>query len=426
VNGRTKLAVPSHDNKKYDFGIMMYFKYKIKGSDQFIEIGTTRLETMLGDTAVAVHPEDPRYAHLINQEDPSKPIAFLEHPFIPEREIPIIADEYVKIEFGSGAVKITPAHDPNDFEIGTRHGLPKINVLRNDGTINSVGGERFKGMKRIDARYAIKAALEEIGQFVEEKDNAMAIGVCQRTGDMIEPRIKPQWYMDCKESAARAVEAVENGSLEIVPARHEATWYSWLRNIRPWCISRQLWWGHRIPAYLVWRADEEKPEGNSTEQYVVARTEEAAKEKALAKLGCTEEELMMEQDPDVTDTWFSSALFPFSVLGWPEETPDFERFFPTNVLETGHDILFFWVARMVMMSYELVDKLPFNKVYLHAMVRDAHGKKMSKSLGNVIDPLDVISGISLERLHEQVDASTAIAPSEKVRAKKAQGQDYPA
>uniref|UniRef100_A0A0G4FFS2 valine--tRNA ligase n=1 Tax=Chromera velia CCMP2878 TaxID=1169474 RepID=A0A0G4FFS2_9ALVE len=322
----------------------------------------------------------------------------------------IVTDpELVDMNFGTGAVKITPAHDPNDYECGKKHNLEFINILTEDGKINENGGEMFKGMHRFECRLQIIEALTNKGLFVKKSANPMRLGKCSRTGDIIEPMLIPQWWVDCKDMARRSVEAVRKGDLKIVPSHHEQTWYNWLENIKDWCVSRQLWWGHRIPAYKV-----VEPAPSSVEEtvWVVGRSKEEAEERAKQKTGAAS--VKIEQDEDVLDTWFSSGLFPFSVFGWPDQTEELDAFFPTSLLETGHDILFFWVARMVMMSLQLTDRLPFHTVYLHAMVRDRHGRKMSKSLGNVIDPLEVINGIVLDGLLQKLKEGNL--PQKEIKA----------
>lgn len=413
---RTLMSVPGSD-KKYEFGAIWDFAYKVEGTDEEIVVSTTRPETMLGDTAVAVDPTDERYQHLIGKN--------LIHPFV-DRKFPIIADAIlVDKSFGTGAVKVTPAHDPNDFQCGKRNNLEKISILNDDGTLNQNCG-KFAGMKRFDAREAVIQALKDNGAFRGTRDNPMAIGICSRSKDIIEPILKPQWWVDCKDMAKRAVDAVRNKELEIIPPQHEAVWYRWLENIQDWCISRQLWWGHQIPAYLVSsKSKEVKPSGFSSADWVVGRTYDEAFQNALKKFPeISESELVLERDGDVLDTWFSSGLFPFSVFGWPEQTPELEKFYPTTLLETGQDIIFFWVARMVMLGLQLTNKLPFKQVYLHAMVRDAHGKKMSKAVGNVIDPTDMITGVTLEQLHKQLDEGN-LDPREVERARAAQKEDFP-
>jgi len=309
----------------------------------------------------------------------------------------------VNMDFGSGAVKITPAHDHNDYLCGQRNKLEMINVFNEDGTING-NGAQFKGMMRFDARDAVYKALDAMKLIKEKTPNAMRIGKCSKSGDIIEPLMKPQWYVDCTDMAKRSVDAVRSKELKIVPEEHERTWYHWLENIQPWCISRQLWWGHRIPVYLVTIPGKiDVPDFNNNEHYVVGRNIEEARKNAAKKFGVSEKIVQLEQDEDVLDTWFSSGLFPFATMGWPnEKTDDMKAFFPGDLLETGHDILFFWVARMVMMSLELCDKLPFHTVFLHPMVRDEEGGKMSKSKGNVIDPLEVMDGCGLEVLLQKL------------------------
>jgi valyl-tRNA synthetase len=422
LEGTTFLAVPNHTAKpKYEFGSMTSFAYKVidgKTPDETLIIATTRLETMLGDTAVAVHPEDPRYKHLHGK--------FVQHPFM-DRKIPIITDDIlVDMEFGTGAVKLTPAHDPNDNMCAKRHNLELIVIFDEDGRINKHGAQ-FAGMMRYDARIAIEEALAELGLFHGKEPHKMRLGLCSRSGDIIEPMLTPQWYVNCNSMAKRAVDEVRSGNLKIVPESEEATWFKWLDNIRDWCVSRQLWWGHRIPAYFARIAGEPKVDKNdddSNNRWFVARTEAEALSKAAQTLGVPEKDVLLEQDEDVLDTWFSSGLFPFSVFGWPNVTEDFKQFYPTSLLETGSDILFFWVARMVMMALQLTDTLPFKTVYLHSMVRDKNGMKMSKSLGNVIDPLEVVSGCQLDQLLQKIKEGN-LSEKEVKRASMAQIADFP-
>lgn len=414
LNGRTLMNVPGYDEKeRIEFGVIVSFAYPIKGSDEKIIVATTRIETMLGDTAIAVHPEDKRYTHLHGKN--------ALHPFLPDREIPIVTDAIaVDMEFGTGAVKITPAHDPNDYEVGVRHKLPFLNILNDDGTLNEHAGQ-FKGMKRFHARRAVIDALKEKNLYVETKDNPMSVPICSRSGDIVEPVIKPQWWVDCKPLAAKAVKAVEEQGMVIVPDVSKREFYRWMNDIQDWCISRQLWWGHRCPAYLI-KIEGKDPDPTDNSNWVVGRNiaEAQAKADKIAKGA----KYTLEQDEDVLDTWFSSGLWPFSIMGWPEQTDDFKHFYPNSMLETGWDILFFWVARMIMLGVYLTGSIPFKEVFCHAMVRDAHGRKMSKSLGNVIDPLDIIQGIGLEGLHEKLLQGN-LDDKEVTRASAGQKKDYP-
>ena len=354
----------NHIDKK---GEIWEIKYRIKDTDDYVIIATTRPETMLGDTGVAVNPNDDRYKHLIGK----KVILPLMN-----REIPVVADEYVDMEFGTGVVKMTPSHDPNDFEVAKRTGLEFINIFTEDAHVNSNGG-KYEGLERFAARKAILADLEAEGLLVGTKEHNHAVGHCYRCDSIIEPRVSTQWFVKMEPLAKRALEVVKNGQIQITPKRWEKVYYNWLENIRDWTISRQIWWGHRIPAYYA-------EDGT----VFVARNMEEAKAQAKEKFG---KEVSLREETDVLDTWFSSALWPFSTLGWPDKTPDLEKFFPTNALVTGADILFFWVARMVMMSLYINDEIPFSYVYLHGIIRDELGRKMSKSLGNSPDPLDLIA-----------------------------------
>ena len=354
----------NHEDKN---GKIWEIRYPVKDSDEEFVIATTRPETMLGDTGVAVNPNDERYKHLIG-----KTVIL---PLM-NREIPIVADEYVDMEFGTGVVKMTPSHDPNDFEVAKRTGLAFLNIFTEDAHVNENGG-KYQGLERFDAREAILADLEEQGLLVGVKDHKNAVGHCYRCNSVIEPRVSTQWFVKMEPLAKRALEVVKNGKIQITPKRWEKVYYNWLENIRDWTISRQIWWGHRIPAYY-----------SEDGTVFVAKSLEEAKAQAREKFG---KDVNLTEETDVLDTWFSSALWPFSTLGWPNETEDLKKFFPTNALVTGADILFFWVARMVMMSLYIKDEIPFNYVYLHGIIRDEKGRKMSKSLGNSPDPLDLIA-----------------------------------
>ncbi|MGI6094698.1 MAG: valine--tRNA ligase [Lachnospiraceae bacterium] len=366
-------------------GHFWHIKYPIVGSDEFIEVATTRPETMLGDTAVAVNPEDERYTHLIGK--------MLKLP-LTDREIPVIADEYVDKEFGTGCVKITPAHDPNDFEVGRRHDLEEINIMNDDATINEKGG-KYAGMDRYEAREAIVADLKELGLLVKVEEHVHNVGTHDRCKTTVEPMIKPQWFVKMGEMAKAAIQTLEDGNLVFVPDRFDKTYLHWLENIRDWCISRQLWWGHRIPAYYC----------DECGETVVSR---GVPEKC-PKCGCVH----LTQDEDTLDTWFSSALWPFSTLGWPEQTEDLEYFYPTDVLVTGYDIIFFWVIRMVFSGLEQTGNTPFHHVLIHGLVRDSQGRKMSKSLGNGIDPLEVVDQYGADAL--RLTLITGNAPGNDMR-----------
>ncbi|KAG5378976.1 hypothetical protein IGI04_026818 [Brassica rapa subsp. trilocularis] len=416
IKGRTLRNVPGYE-KPVEFGLMTSFAYPLEDGSGEVVVATTRVETMLGDTAIAVHPDDARYKHLHTK--------FAMHPFN-GRKLPIVCDaDLVDPELGTGCVKITPAHEQKDYELGKLHHLEAINIFTDDGKINKNGGSEFEGMQRYVAREAVVEALRSKGLLrgVEEKD--MRIGICSRSNDVVEPMLKPQWYVRCSTMGKEALDAAGDGKLEIIPKQYSADWRRWLENVHDWCISRQILWGHRIPAwYATLEEDQLKKFGTYIDHWVVARNEEEAREEAAVKFA-GKKLLDLSQDPDVLDTWFSSGLFPLSALGWPDQTEELKAFYPGSVLETGLDILFFWVARMVMLSMKLSDGVvPFSKVYLHPMVRDAHGRKMSKSLGNGIDPLEVINGESLAGLQTRLKKGN-LDPKELVVAKKGQVKDFP-
>ncbi|MCI8939371.1 MAG: valine--tRNA ligase [Dorea sp.] len=375
-------AEVEHEEQEGNF---WHIKYPIAGTDDYLEIATTRPETMLGDTAIAVHPDDERYQDIVGKT------AIL--PLV-NREIPIVADYYVDKEFGTGAVKITPAHDPNDFEVGKRHNLPEINVMNDDATINENGG-KYAGMDRYEARKQMVKELEEQGLLVKVVPHSHNVGTHDRCRTTVEPLIKQQWFVKMEELAKPAIQAIKTGELKFVPERFDKIYLHWLENIRDWCISRQIWWGHRIPAYYCEECGE----------MVVARENPGVCPKCGHK--------HMVQDEDTLDTWFSSALWPFSTLGWPEKTEDLEYFYPTDVLVTGYDIIFFWVIRMVFSGYAHTGKSPFHTVLIHGLVRDSQGRKMSKSLGNGIDPLEIIDQYGADAL--RMTLVTGNAPGNDMR-----------
>lgn len=382
---KTSISDAEVNHEEQD-GFFWHINYPIVGEEgRFVEIATTRPETMLGDTAIAVHPDDERYKDIVGKT------AIL--PLV-GREIPIVADSYVDKEFGTGAVKITPAHDPNDFEVGKRHNLPEINIMNDDATINENGG-KYAGLDRYEARKVMVKDLEEQGYLVKVVPHSHNVGTHDRCHTTVEPLVKQQWFVKMEELAKPAIQAVKNGDLKFVPERFDKIYLHWLENIRDWCISRQIWWGHRIPAYYC----------DECGEIVVSR----GMPEKCPKCGCTH----FTQDEDTLDTWFSSALWPFSTLGWPDKTEDLDYFYPTDVLVTGYDIIFFWVIRMVFSGYEQTGKSPFHTVFIHGLVRDSLGRKMSKSLGNGIDPLEIIDQYGADAL--RMTLVTGNAPGNDMR-----------
>jgi len=402
VNWDPKLHTAISDlevEQRETVGKMWYFRYPVEGRDgTYVTVGTTRPETMLGDTGIAVHPDDDRYKDLVGQ-----------HCILPivGRKIPIVADDYADPEKGSGAVKMTPAHDFNDFEVGKRHHLKMVNVMDANAHLNENVPEAYQGMDRFDARDKVVAEMDALGLLEKVEDNPMTIPYGDRSGVAIEPWLMDQWFVDAKTLAGPAITAVEQGKTKFVPQNWENTYFEWMRNIQPWCISRQIWWGHQIPAWF-------GPDG----EVFVEESEDAARAAAREAAG---EDIELTRDPDVLDTWFSSALWPFSTLGWPEQTPELERYYPTDVLITGFDIIFFWVARMMMMGLHFMDEVPFHTVYIHALVRDEKGQKMSKSKGNVIDPLELIEKYGADALRFTLTAFAAQGRDVKLSESRVEG-----
>ncbi len=410
LDGWTLLDVLGYE-RKVEFGVITHFQYEVEGTEEKIKVATICPETMLGDSSIAVNSKDKCYKHLVDKN--------AKHPFV-DRLMPIFTDDYVDPEFGTGAAKITPAHDPNDFTIGQRHNLKFINILNDNGTMNHNTGD-FEGMKRFDARYKVIEALKAKGLYVKWENNPMKVPLCAKSKDVIEPLMKPQWWMRMRELADSAIKAVKDGEITIRPKIAEKSYFRWLEGINDWCLSRQLWWDHQAPAYLV-QIDEQPSDESDGEYWVTGRMQDAAEAKAKAKF--PGKQFTLKRDPDVLDTSFSSGLWPFLTLGWPKKTHDMATLYLTSVLETGWDILFLWVARMIMLGIKMTGQVLFRELYCHLLVWDSEGRKMSKSLGNVIDPLDVMEGIELQALHDKLKVGN-LDPKELATATKFQKNSFP-
>ncbi|KYR02811.1 hypothetical protein DLAC_00277 [Tieghemostelium lacteum] len=418
----TQLKLKTRE-KTIEVGVIYNIRYKVIQNDgeevlDDLIVSTTRPETIFGDTAVAIHPQDARYLKYHNRK--------VQHPFLP-KQLPIVLDSIlVDMKLGTGVVKITPAHDFNDYQCSQRHNLEQINILNSNGTLNEQVPIEYQGVDRIDARYKVIEALKTKGLYIDKKPHPTQLHICSRSGDLLEPVLKPQWYVNCKQMAEKAVEYVKSGQIKFSPEHHQDSWFRWLENIQDWCISRQLWWGNEIPVYKVhFRNQIVKDEESDSDVWVAGKTKEEVIQKVQNQYKCSIDEFTLHQDPDVLDTWFSSSLFPISSLGWPNTlSEDYQKYYPLNLMETGSDILFFWVARMVMMCSTLTGTIPFSTILLHPMIRDSQGRKMSKSLGNVIDPLHVINGVSLQELKDNLTRSN-LSEKEKQIAVKGLDKEFP-
>lgn len=415
IKGCTLLEIPNYE-EPIKFGVLYNIRYEVIGSKESIIVSTTRPETIFGDVAIAVHPLDGRYKHLHGGKN-------VKHPLL-DKQIPIILDNvHVDMEFGTGAVKITPGHDFQDYALGIKHELPSITIFHEDGTLNELCGSEWSGMKRFDARKEVIKRLKQNGTLVSEVNYDTVIPICSRSGDVIEPMLKEQWFLNQSPMVPAAIRMVQDGKIKIQPKRSQTEYINWLNKIEDWCISRQLWWGHQCPVYLIKFKDNNRHLNTLDKcNWIAGETDDIAMEKAKLKYPNAEFELV--RDEDVLDTWFSSALWPISILGWPQETIDLKDFYPFSILESGWDILFFWITKMILLNIKLTGQIPFKEVFCHPLVRDSEGRKMSKSLGNVIDPMDIINGVTLKQLEHKLRQSN-LSKAEIDTAVQLQRSDFP-